>query len=215
MAFVVPDEIEQYIHQHTASLGELFDTLAEETRETLPLPQMQVGRVEGQLLRMLIQLSGTSRVLEIGTYSGYSALAMASALPAEGHLVTCDIDPVATRVAQRYFDKAAWGSKIELRLGPALDTMRELVREERRFDLVFIDADKTNYVNYFNAAMDLIPVGGLIVVDNALWSGTVLAPNSDDATAIAQLNKTLASDPRVEQVLLSVRDGIHLARKVR
>ena len=93
--------------------------------------------------------------------------------------------------------------------------MRELVREERRFDLVFIDADKTNYVNYFNAAMDLIPVGGLIVVDNALWSGTVLAPNSDDATAIAQLNKTLASDPRVEQVLLSVRDGIHLARKVR
>ena len=130
MAFVVPDEIEQYIHQHTASLGELFDALAEETRETLPLPQMQVGRVEGQLLRMLIQLSGAARVLEIGTYSGYSALAMASALPAEGHLITCDIDPVATQVAQRYFDKAPWGSKIELRLGPAVDTMRDLVRAD-------------------------------------------------------------------------------------
>lgn len=215
MAFVVPDEIEQYIHQHTASLGELFDALAEETRETLPLPQMQVGRVEGQLLRMLIQLSGAARVLEIGTYSGYSALAMASALPAEGHLITCDIDPVATQVAQRYFDKAPWGSKIELRLGPAVDTMRDLVRAERRFDLVFIDADKTNYSNYFDAAMDLIPVGGLIVVDNALWSGAVLAPDSEDATAIAQLNEKIASDPRVEQVLLSVRDGIHLARKVR
>lgn len=215
MAFIVPDEIEQYTHDHTSPLGAVFDELAAETNKSLEFPQMQVGRIEGQLLRMLVQISGTQRVLEIGTYSGYSALAMASALPAAGNLITCDIDPVATAVAQRYFDKLAWGSKIEIRLGPALETMRALIDNSDQFDLVFIDADKTNYSRYFDAAMQLVPIGGLIVIDNALWSGSVLRPESDDAHAIRGLNAKIAEDPRVENVLLSVRDGIHITRKVR
>ena len=214
MAFIVPDEIESYIHAHISSLGGQFEALAVETRETLPYPQMQVGPIEGRLLRMLVQISGAKRILEIGTYSGYSALAMASALPSDGSIITCDIDPVATSVAQRYFDKVSYGSQIEIRLGAALDTMQALIDARAQFDLVFIDADKGNYSAYFDAAMRLIPLGGLIVIDNALWSGAVLNPETDDALAIRQLNAKVSEDPRVEQVLLSVRDGIHIARKV-
>ena len=205
MAFIVPDEIERYIHEHTSPLGEVFEDLTVETNDTLAHPQMQVGRIEGQFLRMLVHLSGAKRILEVGTYSGYSALAM----------ITCDVDPVATAVAQRYFDAVAWGSKVTVRLGPALDTMRELIEGGERFDMVFIDADKTSYSRYFDAAMELVPVGGLVVVDNALWSGAVLRPETEDAHAIRRLNAKIAADTRVEQVLLSVRDGIHLARKVR
>ncbi len=215
MAFIVPDEIERYIHEHTSPLGEVFEDLTVETNDTLAHPQMQVGRIEGQFLRMLVHLSGAKRILEVGTYSGYSALAMASALPPEGQIITCDVDPVATAVAQRYFDAVAWGSKVTVRLGPALDTMRELIEGGERFDMVFIDADKTSYSRYFDAAMELVPVGGLVVVDNALWSGAVLRPETEDAHAIRRLNAKIAADTRVEQVLLSVRDGIHLARKVR
>ena len=213
MAFIVPDEIDRYVHAHTSEMPDIFRALAEETHANLPMPQMQIGRVEGQLLRLLVQLSGARRILEIGTYSGYSALAMASALPTDGALITCDVDPVATRVAQRFFDQTPWGNLIEIRLGPAAETMATLQEGGERFDLVFIDADKTNYANYYERAMSLIDTGGLIVLDNTLWSGTVVNPETEDARAIAETNARIAADSRVDQVLLSVRDGVLIVRK--
>lgn len=212
MISLLHEDIDRYVHDHTENLGPLFDELREETLANLAYPQMQVGRVEGQFLRTMVAVSGARRVLEIGTYSGYSALAMASALPDDGVLITCDIDPVATAVAQRYFDRAPWGHRIELRLGPALETMKTLQKAGARFDLVFIDADKINYPHYVNAAVDLMDPGKLILVDNTLWSGAVLSPETDDARAIRDTNAQIAADPRLEQVLLSVRDGIMMAR---
>ena len=207
-------DIEDYVHDHTTDLGPLFEALRAETLAHLPFPQMQVGRVEGQFLKSIVAVSGAARVLEIGTFSGYSALSMASALPEHGKLITCDIDPVATAVAQRYFDRAPWGHRIEIRLGPAIETLRELRRDNETFDLVFIDADKLNYPKYVEAAVELIQPGKLILVDNSLWSGAVLAPKTEEAQAIRATNAQIASDERLEQVLLSIRDGIMMARKL-
>jgi caffeoyl-CoA O-methyltransferase len=148
MASLLSEGLERYVHDHTTPEGELFERLRDETRAKLEVPQMQVGRVEGQFLRTLVQISGARRVLEIGTYSGYSALALASGLPEDGELVTCDVDPVATEVARRYFAESPWGDKIRLRLGPALETLGALASAGARFDLEFLDADKEAYVDY-------------------------------------------------------------------
>jgi caffeoyl-CoA O-methyltransferase len=213
MLTLIPEALARYVEDHSAPEPELLTRLRGETQANLPDPQMQVGRVEGALLRLLVAISGARRVLEIGTYSGYSALAMASALPEGGRLVTCDIDPEATKVARRYFDESPWGAAIEIRLGPALDTIAALASAGEGFDLVFIDADKEGYVDYFEAVLPLLPPGGLIVADNTLWSGRVLDPQSASDHAIVRFNAKLAADERVDQVLLSVRDGVMLARK--
>jgi caffeoyl-CoA O-methyltransferase len=213
MLNLIPEALARYVEDHSAPEPELLTRLRGETQANLPDPQMQVGRVEGALLRLLVAISGARRVLEIGTYSGYSALAMASALPEGGRLVTCDIDPEATKVARRYFDESPWGAAIEIRLGPALDTIAALASAGEGFDLVFIDADKEGYVDYFEAVLPLLPPGGLIVADNTLWSGRVLDPQSASDHAIVRFNAKLAADERVDQVLLSVRDGVMLARK--
>jgi caffeoyl-CoA O-methyltransferase len=213
MLTLIPEALARYVEDHSAPEPELLTRLRGETQANLPDPQMQVGRVEGALLRLLVAISGARRVLEIGTYSGYSALAMASALPEGGRLVTCDIDPEATKVARRYFDESPWGAAIEIRLGPALDTIAALASAGEGFDLVFIDADKEGYVDYFEAVLPLLPPGGLIVADNTLWSGRVLDPQSASDHAIVRFNARLAADERVDQVLLSVRDGVMLARK--
>lgn len=210
---LIPEALADYVEDHALPEPELLSRLREETQANLPDPQMQVGRVEGALLRLLVAISGARRVLEIGTYSGYSALSMASALPPGGRLVTCDIDPKATAVARRYFDESPWRDAIEIRLGPALDTIAALAAAGEGFDLVFIDADKESYVEYFDAVMPLLPAGGLIVADNTLWSGRVLSPSSASDHAIVRFNAKVAADDRVEQVLLSVRDGVMLARK--
>jgi caffeoyl-CoA O-methyltransferase len=213
MLTLIPEALARYVEDHSAPEPELLTRLRGETQANLPDPQMQVGRVEGALLRLLVAISGARRVLEIGTYSGYSALAMASALPEGGRLVTCDIDPEATKVARRYFDESPWGAAIEIRLGPALDTIAALASAGEGFELVFIDADKEGYVDYFEAVLPLLPPGGLIVADNTLWSGRVLDPQSASDHAIVRFNAKLAADERVDQVLLSVRDGVMLARK--
>ncbi len=213
MKKLIGEALDAYVHAHTTAQPPLFDRLREETHRDLDMPQMQVGRVEGQFLRMMVQISGARRVLEIGTYSGYSGLAMASALPEDGKLVTCDIDPEAAAVARRYFDDSPWGDKIELRLGPALDTVRELRESGATFDLVFIDADKSGYVNYYEGVLPMLPSGGLVLADNTLWSGAVLDPRDDSDHAIVRYNTHVAQDDRVEQVLLSVRDGVMMARK--
>jgi caffeoyl-CoA O-methyltransferase len=173
-------------------------------------PQMQVGRIEGRFLKMLVRLVRARRILEIGMFTGYSALMMAEGLPDDGRMITCDVNPVAEEVARRYFNQSPYGHKIEIRLGPALDTIKSLTEP---LDLVFIDADKTNYSNYYEAVMPLVRPGGLIVADNVLWSGRVLDPKSDDDHAIVAFDKLVQSDPRVENVCLTVRDGMMLAWK--
>jgi caffeoyl-CoA O-methyltransferase len=156
---------------------------------------------------------GARRVIEIGTFTGYSGLSMAEALPDEGELITCDIDPHATRIAREFFDKSPHGKKITIRLGDALETLRGLPSSQP-FDLAFIDADKERYVDYYDALVPLIRPNGLIVADNTLWSGKVVDPQDASTRAIVAFNARVTADPRVENVLLSVRDGVMLARKL-
>jgi caffeoyl-CoA O-methyltransferase len=215
MLSLIGPELSAYVDDHTTPETALFARLRAETQASLQMPQMQVGHVEGAFLRILVAATRARQVLEIGTFSGYSALAMASALPDDGRLVTCDIDPVATAVARRYFAESGYGHKIDLRIGPALQTIEALAAEGRRFDLVFIDADKPNYGHYWDAVLPLVPVGGLVLADNTLWSGKVVAPKEASDHAIVAFNAKVKADPRVEHVLLSIRDGVMMARKLR
>ena len=211
---LLPPAIAEYVRHHTAEEAPIFARLRAETEASLAMPQMQVGPVEGALLRLLVEISGARRILEIGTFSGYSGLSMAQGLPAGGHLITCDVDPVATAIARRFFDESGHGDKITIKLGPALETIAALAAGGHRFDLVFIDADKENYSNYWEAVLPLVPAGGLIIADNTLWSGRVLDPESASDHAIVAFNRRVREDPRVRQVLLSVRDGMMLCRKL-
>ena len=211
MAFIVDEQVERYAEEHTTPLGELFERLAEETRAKTSAPQMMVGRIEGQLLATLVRLSGARRILELGTFTGYSSISMASALPADGRIITCDVDPEATAIARRYMDESGHGDKIEIRLGPALETIETL---EGLFDLVFIDADKPNYRAYYEAALPLLAEDGLIIADNVLWSGRVVEEDGDESTrAIKEFNEHVRADSRVVSVMLTVRDGMTLVQK--
>lgn len=207
---LVAEELERYAEQHTDSPDLLLDELREETYRSVSDPQMQVGRVEGTLLRMLVELSGARRALEIGMFTGYSGLMIAAGLPEDGELVTCDVNPKAEEVARRYFERSPHGRKIRIRMGPALETISTL---EPPIDFVFLDADKENYPRYYEAVLPLMSAGALLVVDNVLWSGRVLDPKEPSDRAIAALNARVAGDSRVEKVLLTVRDGILLVRK--
>jgi caffeoyl-CoA O-methyltransferase len=205
--------LEDYVFAHTKAPSPLFEELREETYATMQSPQMQVGRVEGAVLRNLVAISGARSILEIGTFTGYSALSMAEAMPAGGRLVTCDIDPVAVAVAQRFFAKSPHGSKIVVQLGDALAYLGSLPATDV-FDLVFLDADKARYVDYYEAVLPHVRQGGLILADNTLWSGRVLAPASVDDQGIVRFNDHVTKDPRVDNVLLAVRDGLMVARKL-
>jgi caffeoyl-CoA O-methyltransferase len=174
-------------------------------------PQMLTGRLEGRLLKLLAALCGAERVLEIGTFTGYSALSMAEGLPDDGRIITCEIEKAHAAMAQRYFDRSPHGKKIEIRLGPALETLASLTGP---FDLAFIDADKGNYPAYYERSVELVRPGGLILVDNTLWSGQVLNPQDAESKAIDALNRRIAADARVENVLLTVRDGLQVVRKL-
>ena len=202
----IDEKIEEYAYQHTSEEGELLRRLEEETYEKLEIPHMTTGRVEATLLKLLARLVGARRILEIGTFGGYSALSMAEALPQEGALVTCEMDPVAIAFAQKYFSQSPHGKKITLLEGPALDSIKTLAGT---FDMAFIDADKVNYCNYYEAILPLIRQGGLIAVDNVLWSGRVLDPKDESDKAIHQFNERVVQDNRVESVLLTVRDGLN------
>ncbi len=210
MTSFINDAVEQFAHDHTKPESDLFLRLRDETYATMRSPQMQVGRIEGRFLKMLVRLTGARRILEIGMFTGYSALMMAEGLPDDGHLITCDVNPEAEAIAQRYFNESPDAHKIEIRMGPALDTIKSL---SEPIDIVFIDADKTNYSNYYEAIMPLVKPGGLIVADNVLWSGRVLDPQSEDDHAIVAFDKLVQSDPRLENVCLTVRDGMMLAWK--
>lgn len=212
MITIVDERIEEYAFDHTTPESELLERLETETYARMSNPQMQVGRIEGRFLNMLVRLLSARRVLEIGMFTGYSALMMAEALPDDGRIITCDIDPKAEAIARKYFAESPDGHKVEVRMGPALDTISTL---SGPLDMVFIDADKENYTNYYEACLPLVRPGGLIVADNVLWSGRVLDPKADDddSIAIVAFNAHVQSDPRVENVLLTVRDGMMLAQK--
>jgi caffeoyl-CoA O-methyltransferase len=210
MTSFIDEKIEQFARDHTTPESDLFARLREETYRTMASPQMQVDRIEGELLKLLVRLTGARLILEIGTFTGYSALMMAAGLPNDGRLVTCEVDPMAEAIARRYFAESPHGSKIDLRMGPALETIKSLTGP---LDLVFIDADKPNYSNYYQASMPLLKPGGLIIADNVLWSGKVINPKDEKDHAIVAFNKLVQSDSRVENVCLTVRDGIMLAWK--
>jgi caffeoyl-CoA O-methyltransferase len=202
----IDKKIEQYAFDHTSEEGELLRRLEKETYEKLEIPQMTTGRIEARLLKLLARLVGAQRILEIGTFAGYSALSMAEALPEDGTLVTCDEDPVAIAFAQKYFSESPHGKKIKQMEGPALKSIKKLTGT---FDMAFIDADKINYSNYYEAILPMIRPGGLIAVDNVLWSGRVLNPQDESDRAIHQFNEQVVKDQRVESVLLTVRDGLN------
>ena len=211
MVFIASEEIERYAEAHTTPPSELQRRLAEETRATLRSPQMLTGLVEARLLEFLVFAIRPQRVLELGTYSGYSSIAMASVLPPGGHIDTCEADEEHAAVARRYLDEAGVGDRVTIHLGPALETIERL---EGEFDFVFVDADKVNYHAYYKALVPRLSPNGLMVLDNTLWSGAVAEPDDSAETRMfVELNERIASDPRVVAVLLTVRDGITLVRR--
>ena len=209
---VVPAEIEAYAAAHTSPEHPALARVAEQTRATEEAHGMMVGLLEGRFLETLVWLSGARRILEIGCFTGYSALSMAAALPPEGTVTTCEVDPQRAATARAHMDASPWGDRIDIRVGPALETLAGL---DGPFDLVFIDADKTNYANYYGAVLPKLAERGLIVADNVLWSGRILDPEdvSDDTVAIRAFNDLVRDDPRVTCVMATVRDGVLLIRR--
>ncbi|HXV13630.1 MAG TPA: class I SAM-dependent methyltransferase [Candidatus Krumholzibacteria bacterium] len=210
MISFIPETIEAYADAHSTPEPALFAELAAVTRAQTTKPQMMVGHTQGLLLKFLVRIAGAKRVLEIGTFTGYSALAMAEGLPDDGSIVTCDIDPKATAIARSFWERSPHGRKITLALAPALDTIATLAGP---IDFVFIDADKTNYVRYWDACVPKVRPGGVLAADNVLWSGEVLDPKTDDARALAAFNEHVLRDARVDLVMLPIRDGVTLAVK--
>lgn len=212
MSGIVAPEIEAYAAEHTTPGHPLLAEVDAQTRATQEAPGMMVGLLEGRFLETLVWLSDARRILEIGCFTGYSALSMAAALPPDGSIVTCELDPDLAATARRHFDASPWADQIEIRLGPALDSITGL---EGPFDLIFIDADKTDYANYYEAVLPLLADRGLIVADNVLWSGRVLDADdqSDDTVAIRAFNNRVRDDDRVTCVMATVRDGVLLIRR--
>ncbi len=209
---VVNEDIEAYAAAHTTPEHPLLAEVAAATRESQEAHRMMVGHLEGRFLETLVWLSGARRILEIGCFTGYSALSMAAALPPGGTITTCELDPERAAMARRHFDASPWADRIDLIEGPALDSLTLLMGP---FDLVFIDADKVNYPRYYEAVLPLLADRGLIVADNVLWSGRVLdeSDQSDDTKAIRAFNDMVVNDPRVTCVMATVRDGVLLIRR--
>ena len=202
--------VEQFARDHTEPETDLYVRLREETYRVMKNAEMQVDVIEGRFLKMLVRLTGARTVLELGMFTGYSTLMMAEGLPDDGRIITCDVDPKAEAIARKYFAESPHGKKIEVRMGPALETIKTL---SGPLDLVFIDADKPNYCAYYEACFPLVKTGGLIIGDNVLWSGKVTNPQDENTRAIVAFSDLIQSDPRVENVCLTVRDGMMLAWK--
>ena len=195
---------------------EVLKQLREETR-SMKSGGMQISPEQGQFMALLVELTGAKKALEIGTFTGYSSLAVARALPPGGKVYACDISKEYTEIARKYWAKAGLADRVELRLGPAIDTVKALIKEGHAgsFDFAFIDADKENYDGYYEAAITLLRPGGLIAIDNVLWNGRVADPakNDPDTEAIRKLNAKLRDDPRVTISMVPIGDGLMLARK--
>lgn len=204
------DKIGTYAAEHTTADSEFIKELIAASKEDLEHIDMLSGRQVGRLLAILIKISGAKRVLEVGTFTGYSALTMAEALPEEGELFTCEYNKRYEDVARTFFDKSDAGSKITLLMGKALETIPAI---EGTFDFVFLDADKVNYPQYYDMILPRMEPGALMVIDNVLWDGEVLEANTEKASAIDHMSKQIRDDDSVEQVMLTVRDGVTLVRK--
>ncbi len=214
MTDIVDPALDAYAAAHSTAPPAYLDALASELAVTLEAPGMMVGRLEGRYLEMLVFALGATSVLEIGTFGGYSALAMAPGLAPGGTITSCELSSVHAEFARRHIAASPFAGVIEVVVGPALDTIASLPGP---FDLVFIDADKANYPAYFEAVLPKLAIRGLIVADNTLWSGRVLDPSdaSEDTVALRRFNDSLAVDPRVVVVQTTVRDGVTLVRRAR
>lgn len=210
MLSLVDERIEDYAIAKSEPTDQLLKDLVQETHKRTTLPQMLTGPIEGRFLKLMVQVSAAKRVLEIGMFTGYSALSMAEGLPDDGELLTCEIDPEVIAIAQSYFARSPHGKKIKVLQGPAMESIKKV---SGQIDLVFIDADKENYLNYYEAVLPLLRKGGVILVDNVLWSGKVLNPKEESDRAIAKLNDRVSTDERVDRVLLPIRDGVFFIRK--
>ena len=211
MLDVRPIGIEDYTERCSTPLSGLHDKLWVETYSKTHSPGIMVGAVVGQFFKMLAAMTGARRILEIGMFTGYSTLAWAEALPKDGRVVSCEINPDAAEIARRYFAESPHGHKIEIKLGPAIESLKLMYGI---FDLCFIDADKENYAAYYDRCMELVRTRGLIILDKMLRGGRVLDPTDAATRAVDALNKRIRNDPRVENVLLPVRDGVMLVRKL-
>ena len=198
-----PEEIERYAEEHSTPPGELFERLAAETHETQETPQMMVGPLEGAFLAFVVRLKRPQRVLEIGTFTGWSSIAMAQALPPGGSIVTCDVNEETSAIARRYAEEAGVADRIEYRLGPALGTLASL---EGPFDLIFLDARKDEYAAYYEAVLPLLAEDGMILADNTLFG-------MSEGHPLEEFNGHVRDDPRVECLLLPLRDGVTLIRR--
>lgn len=203
--------IEQYAHNMTSDESDAVTTLIQQSDEELEFIDMLSGKLVGQLLKLLIQISGAKKVLEIGTFTGYSALMMAEALPAGGEILTMEMNERYQEMAESHFKQFDTGKKIKLLKGDAHELILDL---SGAFDLVFLDADKISYPFYYEHIMERLNPGGLLVADNVLWSGKVMNPDDPKSKAMDAFNKQVKQDERVEQVLLPVRDGISVIRKI-
>jgi caffeoyl-CoA O-methyltransferase len=215
--FTLSDDLYAYLFENSVREPDILRRLREETARD-SMARMQIAPEQGQLMQLLVRLMGARRYLEVGVFTGYSSLAVALALPAEGRILACDISDTWTRVARRYWAEAGVAGKIDLRLAPALQTLDGLIAAGARgsFDFAFIDADKTSYKAYYERALTLIRVGGLIAMDNTLWEGRVADPTASDADtqAIRDFNRHLRDDRRVQQCLIPIGDGLSLALKL-
>jgi len=206
--------VENYVDAHTDDVSLLLEELLTETENITGRSRWSIGKVEGKLLQMLIKISNTKRVVEVGTFTGYSALVMAEALPEDGILTTCENSREYADIARRYFEKSPYGQKIQLKLGPALQSLKAI--PDNSEDFVFIDADKPSYGIYFDEALRILHTGGIIFVDNVFWRYKIFKKKitNENARAIAAFNEKVMQESRVEKVMLSVRDGVYLIRKI-
>src|SRR6478672_5406448 len=210
----ISQELEDYIEQHSEKEPELLAALNKETYQKILLPRMLSGHFQGRVLSMLSKLIRPTAILEIGTYTGYSALCLCEGMQENGVLHTIDIKEELMDFQRKYFDQSPWGKQIVQHLGEALDIIPTI---DSKFDLVFIDADKENYINYFNMILPKMNKGGIILSDNVLWSGKVLEelqPNDTSTAVLLEYNKLLKNDSRVETVLLPIRDGLTVSRVI-
>jgi caffeoyl-CoA O-methyltransferase len=210
----IPEELDDYVVNHSQDEPELLQQLSRETYQKMLQPRMLSGHYQGRLLSMISKLVNPKNILEIGTYTGYSALCLAEGIQSSGELHTIDINEELVDFQRKYFDKSDYGKRIFQHLGDALEIIPKL---DKTFDLIFIDADKDNYPNYFHQIIDKLNVGGIILSDNVLWSGKVIEPlQSDDTStkALLEYNKLLKNDPRIETVILPIRDGLTISRKI-
>lgn len=205
--------VDDYVNAHTDDVSHLLEDLLEETERITGKSRWSIGKVEGKVIQLLIKVSNTKRAVEVGTFTGYSALVIAEALPEDGILTTCENNKEFADIAMRYFNKSPHRKKIRLKLGPALQALGEM--PDNNQDFIFIDADKPSYGDYFDAALRILRPGGLIFVDNVFWRYKIFKAKitNENAKAIAAFNEMVRKEKRVEKVMLNIRDGVYLIRK--